>query len=124
MDSKLINILNQYGFDGEIKEIKPITVGHINDTFVVEYDVEGKTEKYLLQWINHNVFKKPIEVMENVVGVTEHIKKKIAESGGDTEREVLTVFKTKAGENYALAEDGGCWRVYNFVDNSDMSFTS
>ena len=118
MDAKLINILNQYDLKGEIKEIKPITVGHINDTFVVEYNVDGKTEKYLLQWINHNVFKKPIEVMENVVGITEHIKKKIAEAGGDTEREVLTVFKTKTGKNYALAEDGGCWRVYNFVDNS------
>lgn len=118
MDSKLINILNQYGFNGEIKEIKPITVGHINDTFVVEYDVDGKIVKYLLQWINHNVFKNPVAVMENVVGVTEHIKKKIAEVGGDTERAVLTVFKTKTGENYALAEDGGCWRVYNFVDNS------
>jgi len=118
MDKKLVNILNQYDFNGTIKEIKPITVGHINDTFVVEYDVECKTEKYLLQWINHNVFKKPIEVMENVVGVTTHIKGKIAEAGGDTEREVLTVFKTKTGENYALAEDGGCWRVYNFVDNS------
>ena len=67
MDSKLINILNQYGFDGEIKEIKPITVGHINDTFVVEYNVDGKTEKYLLQWINHNVFKKPISKEKNPI---------------------------------------------------------
>lgn len=116
--NKLCNILDQYGFSGSVKEIKPITVGHINDTFVVEYDVEGKTEKYLLQWINHNVFKNPVAVMENVVGITEHIKKKIALAGGDTEREVLTVFKTSAGENYVVAEDGGYWRVYNFVDHS------
>ena len=116
--NKLCNILNQYGFNGTVEEIKPITVGHINDTFVVEYDVEGKKEKYLLQWINHNVFKKPVEVMENVVGVTEHIKKKVAEAGGDTEREVLTVFKTSNGENYVKTEDGGHWRVYNFVDDS------
>lgn len=47
--NKLCNILNQYGFNGTVEEIKPITVGHINDTFVVEYDVEGKKEKYLLQ---------------------------------------------------------------------------
>ena len=116
--NKLCNILNQYGFNGTVEEIKPITVGHINDTFVVEYDVEGKKEKYLLQWINHNVFKKPVEVMENVVGVTEHIKKKVAEAGGDTEREVLTVFKTSNGENYVKTEDGGHWRIYNFVDDS------
>ena len=50
--NKLCNILDQYGFDGSVKEIKPITIGHINDTFVVEYDVDGKTVKYLLQWIN------------------------------------------------------------------------
>ena len=116
--NKLCDILEQYGFNGTVNEIKPITVGHINDTFVVEYDVEGKTQKYLLQWINHNVFKNPVAVMENVVGITEHIKKKIAETGGDTEREVLTVFKTSNDENYVKTEDGGHWRVYNFVDNS------
>ena len=116
--NKLCGILDQYGFNGTVKEIKPITIGHINDTFVVEYDVAGNVDKYLLQWINHNVFKNPVAVMENVVGVTEHIKKKIAEAGGDTEREVLTVFKTNNGENYVKTEDGGHWRVYNFVDDS------
>ncbi len=117
--NKLCGILNEYGFKGEIKEIKPITIGHINDTFVVEYLLEdGAVEKYLLQWINHNVFKNPVAVMENVVGITEHIKKKIASENGDVNREVLTVFKTKFGKSYVVAEDGGHWRVYNFVDDS------
>jgi len=63
--NKLCNILDEYGFSGSVKEIKPITVGHINDTFVVEYISEdGKIEKYLLQWINHNVFKNPVAVGE------------------------------------------------------------
>ena len=117
--NKLCGILGEYDFSGNVKEIKPITVGHINDTFVVEYITEeGKIDKYLLQWINHNVFKNPVAVMENVVGITEHIKKKVALAGGDTEREVLTVFKTKTGENFVKTEDGGHWRVYNFVDNA------
>ena len=66
MDSKLINILNQYGFDGEIKEIKPITVGHINDTFkVVCNDENNNDREYILQSVNNNVFKEPQKVMEN-----------------------------------------------------------
>ena len=117
--NKLCGILENYNFSGKVKEINPITIGHINDTFTVEYIEEDETEKkYLLQRINHNVFKKPVEVMENIVGVTEFIKKKIALNGGDTEREVLTVFKTKKGENHVITESGDHWRVYNFVDNS------
>ena len=116
---KLCDILENFELSGEIKEISPITIGHINDTFIVEYILEnGTSRKYILQRINHNVFKKPVEVMENIVGITEFIKEKIAVAGGDTQREVLSVFKTKNGENHVVTDSGDHWRVYNYVDNS------
>ena len=55
MDAKLINILNQYDFKGNIKEIKPITVGHINDTFVVEYDTSEAQTRQLDYYSSQNV---------------------------------------------------------------------
>ena len=52
--------------------------GHINDTYIVGYEMEdGSVSRYLLQRINVNVFKKPIEVMENVCGVTSFLRDKI-----------------------------------------------
>ena len=45
---------------------------------------------YILQRINQKVFKHPEDVMENIENVTLHLKKKIAEAGGDPERETLS----------------------------------
>ncbi len=118
-EDKIKNILKDYDFKGKITNISPITVGHINDTYIIEYTEETeKKQRYLLQWINHHVFTRPVEVMENIVGITEFLKEKIKLNGGDTEREVLTVFKTKNGENYHLTADGEYWRIYNYVENS------
>ena len=81
-------IISAFPDYGEVSGYKPITAGHINDTYIVEYKLEdGSTQRYLLQRINVNVFKKPIELMENVMGVTAHLRKKIAENGGDPTRE-------------------------------------
>lgn len=114
----ILNIIKKYSVYGDYVSHKPITDGHINDTFVVTLSKDGAQTKYLFQRINTNVFKKPREVMANVIGVTSHLKKKIIENGGDPNRETLTVFKTNDGENCCFDENNDCWRVYNFVDNS------
>lgn len=86
--------------------------GHINDTYLCE-----STPRYILQRINSNVFKKPCEVMENIYNVTSHLRKKIKESGGDPDRETLTVIPTWEGESCYKADDG-YYRMYKFVEDS------
>ena len=115
----VLDIIKQFPEFGKINGYKPITDGHINDTYVVEYILDdGKIEKYLLQRINTNVFKKPVELMENVMGVTAHLRNKIIAAGGDPMRETLTVYPAKDGKNYVMSDDGGCWRLYNFVGDT------
>lgn len=80
----------QFGQVGAIKSIRPYGSGHINDTFLVEGD-----RNCILQRMNRSIFQKPEEVMENILGVTTFLKQKIAQAGGDTERETLTVIPTK-----------------------------
>ena len=116
---KVENIINAFPAYGEVVGYRPITAGHINDTYVVEYKMaDGTVSQYLLQRINTVVFKKPVEVMENVVGVTAHLRKKIKENGGDPERETLTVYPAKDGKNYYASETEGFWRMYNFVGDT------
>lgn len=118
-DTKLIEIIKAFPEFGKYIGFHPVNNGHINDTFVIEYEDEnGKTLQYLLQRINTNVFKKPVELMENIIGVTEFLKKKISANGGDTSRETLTVYRTKDGRSYYIAQDGGYWRLYNYVDDT------
>lgn len=115
----ILKIVKAFPEYGKYVGYKPVSEGHINDTYIVEYQLEnGENARYLLQRINVNVFKKPIELMENVMGVTAHLRKKIEAAGGDPLRETLTVYPAKDGKNYYMADDGGCWRLYNYVGDT------
>ena len=87
--------------------------GHINDTYIADSE-----PRYILQRINHAIFKKPDEVMSNILGVTEFLRGKITAAGGDPDRETLTVIKTKDGESYYKTEDGNYFRMYKYIENS------
>ncbi len=118
-DINLMTIINAFPSFGKYKGYKPVSEGHINDTYIVEYENEnGESSRYLLQRINVNVFKKPLELMENVEAVTAFLRGKIKEQGGDPMRETLTVYSAKDGKNHYMAADGGCWRMYNFVEDT------
>ena len=92
---------------------EPYGNGHINDTFLVVAD-----KRYILQRMNTGIFTKPAALMENIVGVTEHIRKKTAEAGGDVERCSLTVVPTLEGARYFCDSEGGYWRLYDFVEGT------
>ncbi len=122
-DNKLERMINEaircFQFKGTFLDFRKYGNGHINDTFLVRYvDDNGKKTKYILQRINSNVFKKPAEVMSNIIKVTEHLKKAIVAYDGDPERETLTVIKTKSGKGYYIDGYGFCWRAFIFITDA------
>lgn len=93
--------------------------GHINDTYLLLMEQkDGHIIKYILQRMNHDIFKSPEQLMENILGVTSHLRKKIIENGGDPERETLNVVRTHEGMPYHKDEQGLYWRVYTFIDGA------
>lgn len=122
-DTKLERMINEaircFQFKGVFHDFRKYGNGHINDTFLVRFiDENGKKTKYILQRINSNVFKKPAEVMSNIIKVTEHLKKAIEAYDGDPERETLTVIKTKSEKGYYIDGYGFCWRAFIFITDS------
>ena len=122
-DTKLERMINEaircFQFKGVFHDFRKYGNGHINDTFLVRFiDENGKKTKYILQRINSNVFKKPAEVMSNIIKVTEHLKKAIEAYDGDPERETLTVIKTKSEKGYYIDGYGYCWRAFIFISDS------
>lgn len=111
------DILSAFGIEG-LENWKMIHNGHINRTYVIEFKKSNEKVKWLLQQINTDVFKMPVELMDNVMRVTSFLKEKIIEEGGDPDRETLTVYPTVDGENCFFDVNGKCWRMYNFVDNA------
>ncbi len=107
----------QFQIFGEYLDAEPYGNGHINDTYRLAYDQGGAALHYLLQRINHYVFKKPPELMENVRRVTEHIRGKL-DSPGDLTRRVLTIIPTHDGQLFHRDAGGNYWRTYIFIENA------
>ncbi len=109
------NVVSAFDIEGKVSEYVPFGNGHINDTRLVTMD---NGVQYVLQRINKNVFKRPDLLMENYVGVTKFIRKKIEEMGGDPLREVLNAIYTKDGKPYTIDEEGQYWRLLVYVTDS------
>lgn len=110
-------ISQQFQISGEFLRAEPYGSGHINDTYAVTFNQGGAPMRYLFQRINHNVFKNPDALMENVQRVTEHLSAKIA-SGPDSSRRVLTLIAARDGRAWYCDPEGNHWRVYIFIEKA------
>ena len=114
---KLKNIISQFPSIGEIGEIKALTSGLINQTYLVKSASENEPD-YVLQRINHQIFTNIEMLQHNIEVVTDHIRKKLEAKGEeDIERKVLRFVPAKDGKTYYF--DGeGYWRVSIFIPRS------
>ena len=113
--SALKNIIEAFPFNGELTSIESTDTGLINSTYMLTFSDGNQDFQYVLQKINTNVFKKPDELMSNIMNVTSFLRNKINLSGGNAARETLTFLYTKDNSPYYLDENGGCWRSYIYI---------
>ena len=93
--------------------------GHINDTFVVHTQPEDRCcRRFILQRMSAAAFKRPDQLMENIIGVTEYLGREIEKTGGSREREAMRVIRPRNGEPYYTDSQGGAWRLYPFVEHT------
>jgi len=111
----LFEVSEKFRINGRAVSIMPYGEGHINETYLLETD---KGFKYILQKINHRLFKDVPRLMRNIELVTAHIADKVRQRGGDIAREVLTIVRTDEGKSYFGSEDTGYFRVYIFIENA------
>ena len=109
------NVIAAFDVEGKVADCIPFGNGHINDTRLVTMD---NGIQYVAQRINKNVFKRPDLLMENYVGVTKFIRKKIEAMGGDPLREVLNAIPTKDGKPFTVDAEGEYWRLLVYVTES------
>jgi len=112
----MFNILKEIGkkfrLSGEIYSYDAITMGNINSTYKVTYmQDDNSLRSYLFQKVNTHVFKKPIEIMENIDRVTTFIRSKFPD------QITLHYYHTDEGLNYYLYDEDFFWRVVNYVDS-------
>lgn len=99
-------IINHFKLTGTLASVTPFGRGHINDTFRIKTDAE----EYLLQKINHHVFKQVEQLMENMSSVTNYLAQQI----DSADYETLELINTKDDKPFLRDEAGEFWRVYIF----------
>ena len=116
MQANLTALFNQFQLEDKVTVVEPFGNGHINDTLLAKNE-EGKA-KYILQRINHSIFKDVDMLQKNIHIVTSHIRKKLMASGEtEIERKVLTFLPTKDGKFYYFDGDS-YWRVCLYITGS------
>jgi Ser/Thr protein kinase RdoA (MazF antagonist) len=121
MDSNLKHdvrsVARQFPLCGEFVSAAPYGSGHINDTYCVVFDQGGARVRYILQRINHLIFKNPAALMENVQRVTAHLGQKAA-GHSDASRRVLTLIPAHDGQPHYRDADANFWRAYVFIEKA------
>jgi hypothetical protein len=114
----LQQIVSQFAIQGAMADARPHGTGHIHDTFRI-VNTDRTYPDYLLQRINHHVFRNVPALTENIQLVTSYLRRKLAAlPGADPDKEVLTPVLTKPGKGYYQDENGNYWRMYLFLPDT------
>ncbi len=113
-------IAAHFPIDGTIQNIEPISVGHINDTFFVLTNGDEMPD-YVIQRINHDIFKDVDKLMENIHRVTTHIARKLADNPATRSKKSLELVHSKNDRYYHRDDAGNYWRCYVYCQNGSAS---
>ncbi len=114
---ELIAIANCFIGNDEISEITPFGDGHINSTYRVS--LKNIKKEYVLQKINHSIFKDVDLLQNNIKRITDHIRFKLNEKGEqDLERKTLTIIQTLDGKLY-YSDGENFWRMFILIPESN-----
>lgn len=113
----LKDIISRFKTEGTVAEVTQFGSGLINDTYKVR-TAEAECPDYILQRINHNIFRDVDMLQSNIEAVTGHIRKKLEAAGeGDIGRKVLNFIPTDSGKTYCRVGDQW-WRMMVFIPNA------
>ena len=100
-------IISQFVLEGTPISCSRYGPGHINETWLL---VTNRPHLYIVQKISPQVFPDPAGLMNNIILVTEHIRKIDPDP-----RHSLALVPTKDGKKYVLLPDSTLWRIYEFI---------
>ena len=120
---KLIKIANNFRIDGKIIDIEICSSGHINKTYAVTYLLNnGQQKKYILQYVNTNVFPNLPELMQNIKRVTKYIRDNLEKNGIKDDRLTITIIDTIDDNPDSIYDNN--WRMEEFIDNTKTYLTT
>ena len=102
-----------FQYEGRLIQDVPFGNGHINDTYLLTFEVKRMgILKVILQKMNKNVFKNPVELMENILGVTSYLREKIIKKGGRSRQRNV---ECNSGAGWKTILSGFVWRLLEIL---------
>jgi len=101
-------VLEAYDLSPQLVEVEPIHNGLINST----WHIKNSHKSFILQKINHQVFKDPAAIASNVRMMADYFLKK------KPQYLFVSQIKTNTGEEMVHVKGIGYFRLTNFIENS------
>jgi Ser/Thr protein kinase RdoA (MazF antagonist) len=118
-EKQLREISRHFQIGGEFLRAAACPTGHINETWSATYNQHGARVRYLHQKINQSVFANPVALMNNIVRVTTHLRRKLeTRNAADRARRALAVVPARSGRPFHRDDDGEYWRTYVFIEGA------
>ena len=109
MNQKLEEVCRLFRIEGTYVGFETIQVGNVNKTYECKFILpEGKSKSFLVQNVNTYAFRHPVELMDNIDKVTEHIR---AKKPG----QVALHFHHTADRKTYVIDGKNFWRMTNYI---------
>lgn len=116
---KINQIVKNFDIEGDFMAYQTFGNGHINDTYALTFKTDSGLKRYILQRLNDTVFPNIELLMNNISMVTQFIRDKVIELGGNPDRECLNMIMTRDGETYYNSIKDGKWRCMLLIENTE-----
>ena len=115
MNKKLAQVSKLFCIEGTFVGYRTIQVGNVNKTYEVRFILpDGKPKSFLIQNVNTYAFRNPVQLMENIDKVTEHIRsKKVGK--------IALHFHHTADRKTYVIDGKNFWRMINFIPSVTYS---
>jgi len=112
---ELRSIGETFKISGTFIEAHAFGNGLINQTYLTSYNLGSTTKRYILQRINHQIFRDPVSLMENVERVCNHMQSRLQKEGSSPH--CLDLVSTKSGGSLQHHANGTYWRCFHFIED-------
>lgn len=113
MDNDIYHIISNFRISSPVSSVKLIEAGHIHSTYIVKCIHDA----FILQQINHHVFRDVKGLMENIVRLCDHMEKKIKQSL--PEWIPMKLIMTRNNESCFLFREQ-YWRMFNYIPHEPL----
>lgn len=109
LDQKLQEVCDLFRIEGTYVGHETIQMGNVNKTYEVKFILpDGQPKSFLVQNVNTYAFRFPVELMDNIDKVTEHIR---AKKPG----QIALHFHHTADRKTYVIDGENFWRMTNYI---------